>query len=154
MFLKDCRIPLSNNEAERTIRHAVVGRKNYYGSGSHTGADTAATLFTIIESCKKNDLDPRTYLTSVLKCLTESDEIETPLQHAKRIRQYRWLRRFYVLLVDSKWFKKIDFSFMPPSFTPNIIPENLIALAGRFSPDIPKPPEAQKSNGVLDRDIL
>lgn len=58
-------------------------------SGSHTGADTAATLFTIIESCKKNDLDPRTYLTSVLKCLTESDEIETPLQHAKRIRQYR-----------------------------------------------------------------
>jgi hypothetical protein len=89
MFLKDCRIPLSNNEAERTIRHAVVGRKNYYGSGSHTGADTAATLFTIIESCKKNDLDPRTYLTSVLKCLTESDEIETPLQHAKRIRQYR-----------------------------------------------------------------
>lgn len=43
LFLSDTRIPLSNNEAERTIRHAVVGRKNYYGSGSHTGADTAAT---------------------------------------------------------------------------------------------------------------
>lgn len=89
MFLTDTRIPLSNNEAERTIRHAVVGRKNYYGSGSHTGAETAATLFTIIESCKKNDLDPRTYLLRVLKWLTEGDEIETPMQHARRLRQYR-----------------------------------------------------------------
>jgi transposase len=89
LFLSDTRIPLSNNEAERTIRHAVMGRKNYYGSGSHTGAETAATLFTIIESCKKNDLDPRTYLASVLKWLAESDDLETPLQHARRIRQYR-----------------------------------------------------------------
>jgi len=89
MFLNDTRIPLSNNEAERTIRHAVVGRKNYYGSGSHTGADTAATLFTIIESCKKNDIDPRSYLLNVLNWLAESDQIETPLQYAKRIRQYR-----------------------------------------------------------------
>jgi len=89
LFLTDTRIPLSNNEAERTIRHAVMGRKNYYGSGSHTGADTAATLFTIIESCKKNDLDPRTYLLRVLGWLTESGGIETPLQYAKRIRQYR-----------------------------------------------------------------
>lgn len=88
LFLTDTRIPLSNNEAERTIRHAVVGRKNYYGSGSHSGAETAATLFTIIESCKKNDLDPRSYLLNVLKWLAESDEIETPLQHARRLRQY------------------------------------------------------------------
>ena len=49
MFLADVRVPLSNNEAERTICHAVMGRKNYYGSGSHTGAATAATLFTVIE---------------------------------------------------------------------------------------------------------
>jgi hypothetical protein len=89
LFLTDTRVPLSNNEAERTIRHAVVGRKNYYGSGSHSGAATAATLFTIIESCKKNDVDPRTYLLNMLKWLTEGDAFETPLQHAKRIRQYR-----------------------------------------------------------------
>nr|BFD66588.1 hypothetical protein HAGR004_16100 [Bdellovibrio sp. HAGR004] len=57
MFLTDIKIPLSNKEAERTIRHAFVGRKNYYGSGSHSGAETADTLFTSIESCKKNDID-------------------------------------------------------------------------------------------------
>lgn len=86
MFLTDTRIPLSNNEAERTIRHAVVGRKNYYGSGSHTGAETAATLFTIIESCKKNDIDPRSYLQFVLKWIAEgaiAEDIRTPLEQAK-----------------------------------------------------------------------
>ena len=66
-----------------------MGRKNYYGSASHTGADTAATLFTVIESCKKNDIDPRSYLKHVLRWLTENDDLETPLQYAKRIRQYR-----------------------------------------------------------------
>lgn len=89
LFLTDTRIPLSNNEAERTIRHAVVGRKNYYGSGNYTGAETAATLFTIIETCKKNDIDPRAYILNSLKWLADGDEIETPLQHAKRLRQYR-----------------------------------------------------------------
>jgi len=44
MFLTDIRIPLPNNEAERPIRHAVVGRKNYYSSGSFAGTETAATL--------------------------------------------------------------------------------------------------------------
>ena len=87
LFLNDVRIPLSNNEAERTIRHAVVGRKNYYGSGSHTGAETAATLFSIIESCKKNDIDPRTYLSLALHMVADGKIPPTPLAHARAIRQ-------------------------------------------------------------------
>jgi len=82
--LTDIRIPLSNNEAERTIRHAVVGRKNYYGSGNYTGAETAATLFTVIESCKKNDIDPRTYLISALKDIAAGLTPMTPLETARR----------------------------------------------------------------------
>lgn len=87
LFLNDTRIPLSNNEAERTIRHAVVGRKNYYGSGNHTGADTAATLFSIIESCKKNELDPRTYLNLALNMIVNRKLPPTPLAHARALRQ-------------------------------------------------------------------
>ena len=91
LFLADIRVPLSNNEAERTIRHAVMGRKNYYGSGSYTGAETAATLFTIIESCKKNDIDPRNYLQLVLKWISEGSEAEnirTPLEQARVRNQF------------------------------------------------------------------
>lgn len=87
LFLRDTRIPLSNNEAERTIRHAVVGRKNYYGSGNHAGADTAATLFTVIESCKKNDLDPRTYLSMALHMVADGKMPPTPLAQARALRQ-------------------------------------------------------------------
>ena len=86
LFLTDTRIPLSNNEAERTIRHSVVGRKNYYGSGSHSGAASAATLFTVIESCKKNDTDPRTFLLTSLERAARGDDLETPLAYARRIR--------------------------------------------------------------------
>lgn len=86
LFLKDIRVPLSNNEAERTIRHSVVGRKNFYGSGSHTGAETAATLYTVIESCKKNDIDPRTFLLMSLQKVANGDELETPLAYARRTR--------------------------------------------------------------------
>ncbi len=87
LFLKDTRVPLSNNEAERTIRHAVMGRKNYYGSGSHSGAATAATLFTIIESCKKNELDPRSFLLMSLQRSAAGEPLETPLAYARNIRQ-------------------------------------------------------------------
>jgi transposase len=85
-FLKDTRIPMSNNEAERTIRHAVVGRKNFYGSGSHTGAATAATLYTIIESAKKNDIDPRVFVLMCLRNVAEGKALETPLAYARRTR--------------------------------------------------------------------
>jgi len=88
MFLSDTRIPLSNNEAERTIRHAVVGRKNYYGSGNHSGADTAATLFTIIESCKKNDIDPRSYVISALHDIAAGRMPLTPLELARKRSQH------------------------------------------------------------------
>ena len=86
MFLDDIRLPLSNNEAERTIRHAVIGRKNYHGSNNHTGAETAATHFTIIESCKKNEIDPRQFIIMSLKRIAAGQPVMTPLEYAKHLR--------------------------------------------------------------------
>lgn len=86
VFLEDVGVPLSNNEAERTIRHSVVGRKNYYGSRNHNGADTAATMFTVIESCKKIELDPRTYILMALKILAQGDLPPTPLEYVRQKR--------------------------------------------------------------------
>jgi hypothetical protein len=58
----DCPLPLTNNDPERALRHVVLGRKNFAGSKTINGADVAATLYTVIESCKKADLQPRSYL--------------------------------------------------------------------------------------------
>lgn len=86
LFLDDIRLPLSNNEAERTIRHAVVGRKNYHGSNNHSGAETAATHFTIIETCKKNEIDPRQFILMSLKRIAAGKPVWTPLEYAKHLR--------------------------------------------------------------------
>lgn len=67
LFLDDPKIPLSNNDAERALRHAVMGRKNFYGSKTINGADVTATLYTIIESCKKVELDPKSFITMTIK---------------------------------------------------------------------------------------
>jgi len=85
-FLKDVKIPLSNNEAERTIRHAVMGRKNFYGSRTHNGADVTATLYTIIESCKKVELDPRVFINMALRLASRGEQVPTPLEHARKTR--------------------------------------------------------------------
>ena len=87
MFLEDAFVPLTNNEAERTIRQAVMGRKNFYGSRSIDGADLAAILYTIIESCKKVEIDPRKYLLETIKLAAEEKLTETPFEYAKSHRQ-------------------------------------------------------------------
>lgn len=86
-FLLDTRIPLSNNEAERTVRHAVMGRKNFYGSKTINGADTAAILYTVIESCKKVELDPTTFLRQAIVRNNHKQPHVTPLQFARELRK-------------------------------------------------------------------
>ena len=66
MFLKDLSLPLSNNDAERALRHVVLGRKNFAGSKTINGADVAATLYTVIESAKKCGHKPQQYMKYVI----------------------------------------------------------------------------------------
>jgi len=65
-FLMDLSLPLSNNDAERALRHVVLGRKNFAGSKTINGADVAATLYTAIESAKKCGHKPKEYMKYVI----------------------------------------------------------------------------------------
>ena len=85
-FLTDVKLPLSNNESERALRQAVLGRKNYRGSKTIDAADRAAVLFTIIESCKKAELDHEDYIKYVIKQNHEGAEALTPLKLALEMR--------------------------------------------------------------------
>ncbi len=85
-FLDDPVIPLTNNEAERSIRQVVMGRKNFYGSRSIDGADLAAMMYTIIESCKKFEIDPRKYILETLKASAAKKETLTPYKFALKLR--------------------------------------------------------------------
>lgn len=65
-FLDDGRICMSNNAAERAVRGIAVGRRNWTFAGSDTGGARAAVIYTLIETCKLNDIDPRAWLADAL----------------------------------------------------------------------------------------
>jgi transposase len=62
MFLKDPRIPLHNNRAERLLRNAVILRKNSFGSGTEWAGELAAKLFGLFQTWLINGLDPQALL--------------------------------------------------------------------------------------------
>ena len=68
-YLRDGRVPIDNNACERSIRPIAVGRRNWLFAGSVRGGEAAATVYTLIESCKAVDVQPVEYLTDVLSRL-------------------------------------------------------------------------------------
>jgi transposase len=65
-FVDDPRIPLDNNATERGIRGPVVGRRNHYGSKSRSGTEVASIFYSLIETAKLHDVDPREYLRAAI----------------------------------------------------------------------------------------
>jgi len=62
LFVEHPKIPMDNNEAERRLRNPVIGRKNYYGSGSVWSATLTAMLFTLFQTLLINHIDPKQWL--------------------------------------------------------------------------------------------
>lgn len=65
-YTTDGRLEMSNNAAERAIRPVAIGKKNWMFAGSDTGGHRAATLYTIIETAKLNNLNPERYLRDII----------------------------------------------------------------------------------------
>lgn len=53
MCLSDARIPLTNNQAERSLRHLVLKRKISFGSLTKRTADNLAVLLSVLMSLKQ-----------------------------------------------------------------------------------------------------
>jgi transposase len=64
-------LEIDNNIAERSVRGVGVGRKNYLFFGSDTGGDRAAIIYSLIETCKLNHIDPQRYLYYVLERIAD-----------------------------------------------------------------------------------
>lgn len=75
-FLDDGRICLTNNAAERSIRAIALGRKAWLFAGSERGGDRAAMMYSLIATCKLNDVDPKAWLTSVLDRIANHPVLE------------------------------------------------------------------------------
>ena len=84
-FLDDGRICLSNNAAERALRRVAVGRRNWTFAGSDEGGRRAAAIYSLIETCKFNDVDPRAWLADVLAKLPDH-----PAQRVAELTPWAW----------------------------------------------------------------
>jgi transposase len=77
-FLDHPDVPIDNNGGERLLRSHVVGRKTWYGTHSERGAKTAAILFTLVETCKLNGVNPREYFPKLAQDLLAGKNPYTP----------------------------------------------------------------------------
>jgi transposase len=80
-FTKSAVAPIDNNPQERLLRNPVIGRKTWYGTHSVRGAETAAILFSVIESCKLNGVNPREYLPKLVADMHEKKNQYTPAEY-------------------------------------------------------------------------
>lgn len=68
-YLDHATWPISNNPCENAIRPFVVGRRNWLFCDTVGGAHASANLYSLIETCKANCIDPYQYLVSLFKAL-------------------------------------------------------------------------------------
>lgn len=70
-FLDQEGVPFDNNHAERSIRPAVILRKNSYGNRSQRGADCQAVFMSVFRTLKQRGHDPiRTTIDALTNYLT------------------------------------------------------------------------------------
>ena len=72
--LLDGRLTLTNNLAERTVKPFVMSRRNFLFCDTSKGADASALCFSMIETAKRNGLDPFGYLLFLLQELPKLGE--------------------------------------------------------------------------------
>ena len=59
-------LPLTNNEAERALRHWVIARLISQGTRTQQGTRAFALLASVIETCRKRHVLPWPYLARVI----------------------------------------------------------------------------------------
>jgi transposase len=77
VFQNDPTLAIHNNLSEQSLRHVVVGRKNWTFAGSAAGGHRAAVIYSLIGTCKANGLDPFTYLRDVIDRLPRGEDPAT-----------------------------------------------------------------------------
>ena len=69
-YVNDGSLLIDNNLVENAIRPLALGRKNYLFCGNHAAAIRAAIVYSLVDSCKALDVDPRAWMEDVLLRIT------------------------------------------------------------------------------------
>jgi len=75
-YCDDGHLHISNALAENAIRPFAVGRKAWLFADTPRGAHASATMYSLIETAKVNELEPRAYLLHVLERIGSAATLE------------------------------------------------------------------------------
>ena len=69
-------VAIDNNHIESLIRQFVIGRANWLFCDTTDGAHASATIYSLIITAKKNNLDPFDYLRDILNRIPRGEPLE------------------------------------------------------------------------------
>lgn len=75
-FLEDGRVPIDNNEVERSIKPFATGRKNWLFSQSQSGARASAAIYSLVETCRLHDVPLYAYFKYMLTYVRDAASID------------------------------------------------------------------------------
>ena len=70
-YIEDGRFLIDNNLIENSIRPVALGRKNYLFAGSHEAAQQAAIIYSLLATCKINNIEPFFWLKQTLSIIPD-----------------------------------------------------------------------------------
>jgi transposase len=70
-YIDDGRFLIDNNLIENSIQPVALGRKNYLFAGSHEAAQQAAVIYSLLASCKINNIEPFAWLQQTLSVIPD-----------------------------------------------------------------------------------
>jgi transposase len=65
-YAADGTLEIDNLTAERALRGIALGRKNWNVIGSDAAGKVAAVIYSLVETCRLNGVNPEAYLTDVI----------------------------------------------------------------------------------------
>ena len=90
LFLEDGEIPIDNSASERAIRTFCVGKKNWLFFDTENGANAGASIYSITETAKINNLHPYKYLEFILTELPKYRDSDGNIDNDKLERLMPW----------------------------------------------------------------
>jgi len=78
IYLADGRVEIDNNSVENAIRPTAIGKKNWLFIGDAGAGQRSAIIYTLIECCRRNGLNPYQYLRDALSRLPSMTNHQIP----------------------------------------------------------------------------
>ncbi|MCI5631955.1 MAG: IS66 family transposase [Bacilli bacterium] len=83
-FVNNGYVEISNNIAEQAVKPFVIQRKVFQTSGSYAGARYTSKLFSLVQTCKINNVNVESYFKYVLENIN-NERVENLLPYSSKI---------------------------------------------------------------------